>query len=302
MSDATIEGLTSHNPNRAAPSTARLLVSCKDEPGIVQEVTRLLRSFGCNIIESHQHTTDPWGGNFSLRIEFAHFLTTNRFLELSEEFDAALGGYQHLVWGFSQPHRAKRIVMMVSKADHALVEILWRWRRGELDADIQSVISNHPDLRGLVESFGLPFHHVPVTRETKHLAEQKVLDLIEGHADLLILARYMQILSNDFLGKAKIPVINIHHSFFPACDGAGPYEQAKQRGVKLIGATAHYVTEELYAGPIIGQDVACVTHSHSAKDMARIGAGIEREVLARALQLHCEDRVIIDGATTVVFQ
>ena len=195
----------------------------------------------------------------------------------------------------------KRIALLVSRYDHCLQDLLWRWKRGELEAEIVLVASNHPDLRADVEFFGLPFYHVPVDPRRKDASEEKLLSLLVGDCDLVVLARYMQILSGGFLARAAVPVINIHHSFLPAFAGAGPYARAKERGVKLIGATAHYVTEELDAGPIIEQDVIRVSHRDDVAALERLGQDIERTVLARAVQWHCQDRVIRHGNTTVVF-
>jgi formyltetrahydrofolate deformylase len=195
----------------------------------------------------------------------------------------------------------KRVVILVSRQDHCLYDLLWRWRRDELEAEVVMVISNHEDFRGDVEAFGLPYHHIPVSPQNKPEAEAKLLQTLDHRTDLIVLARYMQILSADFLNRARVPVINIHHSFLPAFAGAGPYERAKERGVKLIGATAHYVTEELDSGPIIEQDVTRVTHAHDVEALRRAGADIERTVLARAVQAHCQDRVLRHGNTTVVF-
>jgi formyltetrahydrofolate deformylase len=189
------------------------------------------------------------------------------------------------------------VALFVSRYDHCLLDLLWRARRGELPMSVVQVVSNHPDLEADVAAFGVPFAHVPVTRATKRDAEQRQLDLLAGRVDLVVLARYMQVLSGDFLDR----VGNIHHSFLPAFAGAGPYERAKQRGVKLIGATAHYATEDLDEGPIIEQDVVRVSHRAGVADLTRAGADIERTVLARAVRWHCEDRVLVDGRTTVVF-
>jgi formyltetrahydrofolate deformylase len=190
---------------------------------------------------------------------------------------------------------------MVSKTDHCVLDLLWRQRRGELDTTIAMVISNHPDLADEVRPFGVPFFHVPATRDTRQEAEQRQLDLLRGNVDLVVLARYMQIITPDFLGAVGVPLINIHHSFLPAFIGAGPYQKAKDRGVKLIGATAHYVTEELDEGPIIEQDVVRVDHRHQTADLVRLGADVERAVLSRAVQWHCEDRVVRHGNSTIVF-
>ncbi len=201
-------------------------------------------------------------------------------------------------WG-----QRRRIAILVSRHDHCLVDLLWRCRRGELDGDIVMVISNHEDLRTETEAAGVPYHHVPVVPEEdgKPRAEAGVLELLTGRADLLVLARYMQILSGEFLQRVGMPAINIHHSFLPAFAGADPYRRAHERGVKLIGATAHYVTAELDDGPIIDQDVVRVDHRQSAEDLTRVGRDIERLVLARAVALHLNDRVIADGRRTVVF-
>ena len=191
--------------------------------------------------------------------------------------------------------------MLVSRYDHCLMDLLWRWRRGELDADVVGVISNHPDLAEEARGAGVPFHHVPVAKGAKAQAEERMLELLRGQVDLVVLARYMQILSGDFLDRLGVPVINIHHSFLPAFAGANPYRRAREHGVKLIGATAHYVTAELDGGPIIEQDVARVDHRQSVSGLEEIGRDIERLVLSRAVSLHLEDRVIADGGRTIVF-
>ncbi len=195
----------------------------------------------------------------------------------------------------------RRIAILVSRHDHCLLDLLWRMRRGELAAEVVAVISNHRDLERETLAAGVPFHHVPVEQGAMAQAEARMLDLLDGRAELLVLARYMQILSGDFLTRLAAPVINIHHSFLPAFAGAEPYRRARERGVKLIGATAHYVTEELDDGPIIDQDVVRVDHRQSARDLERLGRDVERIVLARAVALHLDDRVIVDGPRTVVF-
>jgi formyltetrahydrofolate deformylase len=195
----------------------------------------------------------------------------------------------------------RRIAVLVSRRDHCLQDLLWRWRRGELDGEIAAVISNHPDLEHECVAAGVPFHHVPVEAANKAEAEETMLGLLQGGAELLVLARYMQVLSGEFLGRVGMPAINIHHSFLPAFAGADPYRRARERGVKLIGATAHYVTETLDDGPIIDQDVVRVDHRQSVHDLERVGRDVERLVLARAVALHLDDRVIVDGRRTVVF-
>jgi formyltetrahydrofolate deformylase len=231
------------------------------------------------------------------------------------EFDAVPAGDRDEIYGrfereiaerFEMDHRfaesseSKRVAIMVSREDHCLSDLLWRWRSGELGAEVVAVVSNHPDHADQVASLGLPFHHVPVEAGEREAAERRALELL-GEIDLLVLARYMQVLSAGFLTAVGAPAINIHHSFLPAFVGADPYQRAHERGVKLIGATAHYVTEELDAGPIIDQDVTRVSHRDEVEDLMRIGRDIERLVLARAVKAHIEDRVLLDGDRTVVF-
>jgi formyltetrahydrofolate deformylase len=204
-------------------------------------------------------------------------------------------------WKIRWRDERRRVAILVSRHDHCLLELLWRGRRGELDADIVAVISNHPDLEAETVAAGVPYHHVPVPREDKQRAERAMLELLRGKADLLVLARYMQILSGAFLEEVGMPAINIHHSFLPAFAGAQPFRQAREHGVKLIGATAHYATEQLDDGPIIEQDVVRVDHQQSVHDLERVGRDVERLVLARAVSLHLDDRVIVDGRRTIVF-
>jgi formyltetrahydrofolate deformylase len=201
---------------------------------------------------------------------------------------------------FAESDDRRRVAIMVSREDHCLSDLLWRWRNGELGGELVAVLSNHPDHAGQVEAVGLPYHHVPVEPGGREEAERRALELV-GDVDLLVLARYMQILSADFLGRLAGQAINIHHSFLPAFVGAEPYRRAHERGVKLIGATAHYVTAELDAGPIIDQDVTRVSHRDEIADLERIGRDIERLVLARAVIAHLDDRVLLDGDRTVVF-
>jgi formyltetrahydrofolate deformylase len=277
----------------------RLLISCPDRPGIVAAVSRFLFECGANIVRSDQYSTDPEGGVFFLRMEFT--LPEEQRDDFAERFGVTIAEPFGMTWRVWDSARRKRVGVLVSRYDHCLLDLLWRWRRNELDAEIVLVASNWDDLREEVERFGLPYHHIPVSPETKPEAEEKLLDLLRGTCELVVLARYMQILSAGFLDRLAVPVINIHHSFLPAFAGAGPYAQAKERGVKLIGATAHYVTAELDDGPIIEQDVVRVTHKDSIEQLERMGAEIERTVLARAVQWHCEDRVVRHGRATVVF-
>ena len=278
----------------------RLLITCPDRPGIVAAVSNFLVATGANITESQQYSTDPFGGTFFLRLEFHLDGLDGHFGALNESF-AALADRFSMRWRMTRASELKRVAIMVSKADHALQEILSRAHQGELRADIRMVISNHPDAGEAAAFWRIPFHHIPVARDTKHQAEAAQLGLLTAEADLVVLARYMQILSPRFLAAFSGPVINIHHSFLPAFAGAGPYQQAADRGVKLIGATAHYVTAELDAGPIIEQDIVRVDHRASVADLRSLGRHVERAVLARAVGWHLEDRVIVHQNKTIVF-
>jgi len=279
----------------------RLVISCPDRPGIVAAVSRFLFEEGANVISLDQFSSDPLdAGTFFLRMEF--ILPPERSDGLPERFGLAVAERWHMTWRMWSAERPKRIAVLLSREDHCLQELLWRWRRHELSGEIVLVASNHPDHREAVEGYGLIYHHVPVTKEGgKARSEARLLELLSGQCDLVVLARYMQILSGEFLERVAVPVINIHHSFLPAFVGAEPYRQAKERGVKLIGATAHYVTPELDGGPIIEQDVIRIGHDHDIPTLARLGADIERTVLARAVRWHCEDRVLRHGNQTVVF-
>jgi formyltetrahydrofolate deformylase len=281
---------------------ARLLLSCRDRPGIVAAASRFLADRGANILESDQHSTDPEGGTFFMRLAFQLDPADDDEAAFGAAFGAEVGDALEMDWRLSFASHRKRVALLVSRSDHCLAELLWRWRRGELYADIPLVISNHADLRSEVERFGVDYEHVPVPAGGKAEAEAALLALLSGGSyDLIVLARYMQILSGAFLDAIGTPIINIHHSFLPAFAGADPYARAHRRGVKIIGATAHYVTEELDAGPIIEQDVARVTHRETVEDLVRKGADLERSVLLRAVQWHIEDRVLPYGNRTIVF-
>jgi formyltetrahydrofolate deformylase len=221
--------------------------------------------------------------------------------ELYGRFEQELARPLQMEHRFAESDERKRLAIMVSREDHCLSDLLWRWRSGELGAELVGVVSNHPDHAEQVASLGLPHHHVPVEPSAREEAERQVLELLAGKVDLLVLARYMQILSAGFLRELGAPAINIHHSFLPAFVGADPYARAHERGVKLIGATAHYVTEELDAGPIIDQDVTRVSHRDEIGDLVQIGRDVERLVLARAVRAHLDDRVLLDGDRTIVF-
>lgn len=281
---------------------ARLLISCPDQPGIVAAVTTFLYEQGANIVESSQYSTDPEGGTFFLRIEFDAPNISERKEEMEKKF-AVIAQRFEMKWRLSLHTHIKKVAIFVSKEEHCLLELLWEWQAGELLADFALVISNHEQMRETVESFGIPYYYIPVTKETKQEAEAKQIQLLKEYGiDVIVLARYMQILSPQFVATFPAQIINIHHSFLPAFIGARPYEQAYQRGVKLIGATSHYVTDDLDEGPIIEQDVERVDHKHHVEDLKRIGRMIEKTVLVRALKWHLEDRVIIHENKTIVFK
>jgi formyltetrahydrofolate deformylase len=287
-------------PTRGTDHTARLLMSCPDGPGIVAAVSGLLFEFGANIISSDQFSTHPEHGTFFMRTVF-HFpaLEANR-----ADFESAFGALAErfsMDWRISYADERRRVALMASRAEHCLLDLLWRTRRAELEMDIVCVISNHEDLRSEVEAMGVPFLCIPVTPETKQQAEAQALEVLVGTVDLVVLARYMQILTPGFLERVGCPVINIHHSFLPAFAGAEPYRQAYEHGVKLIGATAHYVTEQLDEGPIIEQDVQRVGHDYTLGDLDRVGRDLERVVLARAVRRELDDRVLIHSGRTIVF-
>jgi formyltetrahydrofolate deformylase len=277
--------------------TSRLLLACPDQPGLIARVSGFLAQSGLNIVDADQHSSAE--GRFFMRMVFDRIPEQEREAwegKFAEEIGEPFG----MDYAFHDTARTKRVAVMVSREDHCLSDLLWRWRNGDLGGEIAAVISNHPDHRSAAEAVGIPFHHVPVEPGNKAEAERQILDLL-GEVDLLVLARYMQILSEGFLRELSAPAINIHHSFLPAFVGADPYHRAYERGVKLIGATAHYVTAELDAGPIIAQDVEPVDHRDGVADMIRIGRDIERLVLARAVMAHLDDRVLRDGDRTIVF-
>jgi len=274
----------------AVEDVVRLLVSCPDTRGIVAAVSTFLFERGANIVTADQHSTDIADGRFFLRMEFA--LTVDRD-ELEAAFEREVAARFVMDWRFEYPADRKRVAIFASREDHCLLDLLWRWRREELVMDVVAVVSNHDLLRRVVDPFGVPYHQVA--------DEAEQLELLAGRVDLVVLARYMQILSGAFLGGLGVPVINIHHSFLPAFVGGNPYRRAHERGVKLIGATAHYATTELDEGPIIEQDVERVSHRQNVDDLVRIGRDIERIVLARAVAAHLDDRVLVYENRTVVF-
>ena len=279
----------------------RLLVRCDDRPGLVAAVTTFLAKSGANIISLDQHSTQQTGGIFMQRTIFHLPGLAAARGELERDFAGQVAESFGIDFRLTEVAKPKRVALMASTEDHCVLDLLWRNRRGELDMSVVMVVANHPDLADQVRPFGVPFIHVPAGKDIREQAEERQLELLRGNVDLVVLARYMQILSPHFLAEVSCPMINIHHSFLPAFIGAAPYRRAKERGVKLVGATAHYVTEDLDEGPIIEQDVVRVDHRHSIEDLVRLGADVERAVLSRAVQWHCEDRVIRFGNQTVVF-
>jgi formyltetrahydrofolate deformylase len=278
-----------------------ITISCIDHPGIVAAVSTFLARHGGNIIEAQQFD-DFTTGRFFMRIEFA-FAGSDNIAAVRAGF-ADIATDHGLDYAIRATSAQKRVLLLVSKFDHCLVDLLYRWRIGELPMAVVGIVSNHPRETYNHQDFaGLPFHYLPVTKDTKAAQEQQILDLIEEtKADLVVLARYMQILSDDLSAKLSNKCINIHHSFLPGFKGAKPYHQAHARGVKLIGATAHFVTADLDEGPIIEQDVERINHSDTPDDLVRKGRDIERRVLARAVRYVLEDRVLLNKTTTVVFQ
>jgi formyltetrahydrofolate deformylase len=280
----------------------RLLINCPDHRGVIAAISGFIALHNGNIVSADQHVSDSRSGTFFMRME----IESQGFGLGRDEFDAAFAplARQHAMrWRVSFTDRPKRMAILVSKQGHCLIDMLWRWEAKELDAELPLVISNHADLASKVESHGIGFCHLPVTQSSKPDQEARIEALLREHAiDVVVLARYMQILSPRLLESYDKPIINIHHSFLPAFAGASPYRQAYDRGVKIIGATAHYVTAELDAGPIINQDVARISHRDSVEDMVRIGREVERRVLAQAVRWHLEDRVLVDGNRTVVFE
>ncbi len=281
--------------------TGRLLIQCPDRTGIVAAVSGYFSRLGANITDLDQHSTDPRAGRFFMRLEFELADLDQRIDDLRVEFEAEVAKGFGMTWQLNCASQRPRIAILVSQHEHALMELLWKHARGELPAEIVCVMSNHDVLRQQVEAFGIEFCAHDVSGENKAKAQAEMLTQLQGSVDLVVLARYMQILPGDWVEAFPNRIINIHHSFLPAFAGADPYQQAFSKGVKLIGATAHYVTEQLDEGPIIEQDTVRVTHRQSVADMRTLGKNLERQVLARAVQWHLQDRVIVDGAKTIVF-
>jgi formyltetrahydrofolate deformylase len=261
----------------------------------------VLASHGANIVSLDQYSDDPQGGAFFQRTVFSLGNLKAVLPSIEKDLQKRLEKDFDLRFTLRDTSVPKRVAIFASKSDHCLLDLLWRQRHGELPITVSMVISNHPDTAAEVRGFGIPFFLVPSAGPDKSAAEAEHLRLVQGNVDFIVLARYMQILSGEFIASVGVPIINIHHSFLPAFIGAGPYAKAKERGVKLIGATAHYVTEDLDEGPIIEQDVVRVTHAETAADLQRRGADVERMVLSRAVKWHSEDRVIRSGNHAIVF-
>ncbi|MFI0786248.1 formyltetrahydrofolate deformylase [Streptomyces lydicus] len=278
-----------------------LTVDCPEAPGIVHAVSRFLLQHGSDIIDNHQFG-DRRDGHFFMRVRFATSGSENGTELLRRDFAAVAAPFA-MRWHLEPAGTRRRVLVMVSRHGHCLNDLLFRTRSGDLPIDVVAVVSNHPDHEALVSWHGIPFFHVPVTAATKPQAETQLLDIVDEFAvDLVVLARYMQVLSNDLCTRLAGRTINIHHSFLPSFKGAKPYHQAHERGVKLVGATAHYVTADLDEGPIIAQEVISVDHSHTPDDLAAIGRDAESAALARAVRWHCEGRVFVQGRRTVVLR
>jgi len=279
--------------------SAILLVSCPDQKGLVAKLANFIYSNGGNILHADQHR-DPEAGLFLSRIEW-ELEGFNLPRDIIGPAFNAIAQPLGADWQLHFSDTVPRLSIWVSRQDHCLLDLLWRHKAGEFKAEIPLIISNHPHLQPIADQFGIAFHHIPVTRETKAEQEQRQLELLQRYdIDLVVLAKYMQILSPDFL-QHHAKVIIIHHSFLPAFVGANPYQRAYQRGVKIIGATAHYVTSDLDEGPIIEQDVVRISHRDEVKELIRKGKDVERIVLARAVRLHLQNRTLVYGNRTVVF-
>jgi len=278
----------------------RLVISCPDQVGIVAKVAEYIAQQGGSIVEANHHT-DANNGWFFMRHEIRASSLKVSLYEFEAGFQAVANEFE-MEWYISDSNKPKKIALFASKESHCLADLLHRWHESELPGEVVCVIANHDDLRSMVEWYKVPFHHVPVTPDTKPQAFAETEALVQQYgADMIVLARYMQILPPQMCADYAGQVINIHHSFLPSFVGAKPYHQANERGVKLIGATCHYVTQDLDEGPIIEQDVIRISHSQTIDDMKRLGRDVEKTVLARGLRYHLEDRVLIHGNKTVVF-
>ena len=278
-----------------------ILINCKDKKGIIATTTNFIHDNNGNIVYIDQYV-DRENGIFFMRLESEYKSETFSLADFKTQFNNTLAKQFDFSWQVYVAESKPKVALFVSKYDHCLYDILGRYNSGELNAEIPFIISNHIDLKPIADSFNIPFHHIPVTKETKEEAEAKQLELLKKeNIELIVLARYMQIVSSNIIKHYPHKIINIHHSFLPAFVGAKPYHSAYKRGVKIIGATSHYVTEELDAGPIIEQDVARVSHSHAISDLVMIGRDLEKIVLARALKLHLNRKTMVYNNKTVIF-
>jgi len=277
-----------------------LLISCPDQPGIVASVSQFIFEHQGNIFQSDQHSTSLHDGTFFMRVSFTEDSFTLSEPELIDAFRPIAHAFR-MNWSIHYSRHRKRVGILVSKLDHCLTDLLWRWKSGELVMDIPCIISNYSDLESLAQMYGIPYHYFPICQEQRKEDQMRMLDFLQEKVDFLVLARYMQILEPCFVEAYSQRIINIHHSFLPAFIGANPYVQAFERGVKLIGATAHYVTDNLDEGPIISQDVIHCNHRDIVEDLVRKGRDVERRVLAEAVRLHIEDRVLVYKNKTIVF-
>jgi len=301
MSNDTKSEIKIKSQGNRTGNSGILLVKCPDKPGIVSMLSTFIHNHDSNIIESSQYSNDPENGTFFIRIEFYCENLVNKSVEMEKDFELLAAKYS-MNYHFAYGNERMRTAIFVSKETHCLVELLWEWQNGDLNTDIVVVISNHEHARGIVESLGIPFLYIPANKDIRKEVEKEQIRLMKEYdVDLLILARYMQILTTDFVSHFENQIINIHHSFLPAFIGARPYERAYDRGVKLIGATSHYVTNDLDEGPIIEQDIERVDHRDSIIDLKKIGSRIERRVLAKAVKWHLENRIIVEGNKTIVF-
>src|SRR5690625_1577562 len=288
--------------NRNKEDIGRLLVTCPDKPGIVAALSKFLFEHGADIMESSQYSSDDEKRMFYIRFEYYLKGLLSKKDQMEIDFKALAEEFK-MDFDFTYNNTVKRSAIFVSKEIHCLLELLWEWQSGDLETDIPLVISNHEDAREIVEQLGIPYYYIPANKDIRQQVEKKQVELMEKYdIDVIILARYMQILTPNFVKRFPNKIINIHHSFLPAFIGAHPYERAYERGVKLIGATSHYVTNELDEGPIIEQDIERVDHRDNIPTLKKIGQQVERRVLARAVKWHLQDRIIAKDNKTIVFQ
>lgn len=290
-----------NNFNGQRENIGRLLVKCPDKPGIVAAISNFLFKFDSNIIESSQFSSDPEDGTFFIRFAYHKKNLVQERVKMEDDFKRLAQKFD-MEYRFTYDNVKKRTAIFVSKESHCLMELLWEWQNGDLDTDISLIISNHESARQFVEPLGIPYYYIPANKGIREQVEAEQLALLKKYEiDFIILARYMQILTPNFVKHYPNQIINIHHSFLPAFIGAHPYERAFKRGVKLIGATSHYVTNDLDEGPIIEQDIARVDHRDNVNNLKKIGQQVERRVLARAVKWHLQDRIIVYDNKTIVF-